>query len=66
MTTRIEAARFILAECTKLGIRVGTDGTELVIGPPRGMPRETYFSFQRAIAAHRDEIIEIVWREGWQ
>jgi hypothetical protein len=27
------------------------------------MPRESYFSFQRAIIAHRDEIIDIVMRE---
>ena len=64
MTTRIEAARFILAECVKLGLQIGTDGCDLIIAPPRGMPRESYFSFQRAIIKHRDEVISIIMAEG--
>ena len=63
MTARTEAARFILAEAAKLDLRIGTDGHDLLISPPRSMPSESYFSFQRAIVAHRDEIIEIVMRE---
>jgi hypothetical protein len=66
MTPRVEAARFILAECAKLDLRVGTDGCDLIFAPPKGMPRESYFSFQRAVIAHRDEIIDILMREGVQ
>jgi hypothetical protein len=67
MTTpaRIEAARFILDEATKLGMRVGTDGSEIILGPPRGMPHETYFCFQDAIRAHYAEVINIIMTEGW-
>ena len=62
MTTRVEAARFILAECAKLDLRIGTDGCDLT--PPRGMPSESYASFRRAIIEHRIEIIAIVMAEG--
>ena len=54
----VEAAAFILREATKLGLSIGTDGCDLIIAPPRGMPRESYYSFQRAIIEHRDEIID--------
>ena len=66
MTTRIAAARFILAECVKVDLRIGTDGCDLIIAPPKGMPRESYFSFQRAIIKHSAEIIDILMREGVQ
>jgi hypothetical protein len=64
MTARERAALFILRECAALDLRVGTDGHDLLISPPRGMPNESYFSFQRAIVAHREEIIEIILRGG--
>ena len=64
MIDRVAAARFILAECIKLDLRIGTDGCDLIIAPPKGMPRESYFSFQRAIIKHRDEIIDIIMLEG--
>jgi hypothetical protein len=66
MTTpaRIEAARFIIAECKRVDLKVGTDGHELILAPPKGMPRESYRSFSRAIIAHRPEIIAILMREG--
>ena len=41
---RIEAARFILAECKQVDLRIGTDGCDLLLAPPRGMPRESYRS----------------------
>jgi hypothetical protein len=63
MSARSEAARFILAESAALGIRVGTDGCDLIIAPPRHMPRDSYFSFQRAILEHHDEVIEILLQE---
>jgi hypothetical protein len=61
---RTEVAAFILREAAALGMRVGTDGCDLVIAPARGMPSASYFSFQKAIIEHRDEIIDIVMREG--
>lgn len=66
MTARAEAARFILAECAKVNLRIGTDGHDLILAPPRGMPRESYFSFQRAIISHRPEIIDLLIQEGAQ
>jgi hypothetical protein len=64
MSTRTETARFILREATAHGIRIGTNGCDLIIAPARGLPRASYFSFQRAIIAHRAEVIEIIMREG--
>lgn len=61
MTT---AAAFILDAATAAGIKLGTNGDELVIAAPRGMPRESYFSFQRSILAHREEIIGIILDEA--
>jgi hypothetical protein len=61
---RVAAARFILREAAALGICVGTNGCDLIIAPAPGMPRASYFSFQRAIVEPRDEIIDIVMREG--
>jgi hypothetical protein len=62
MTAREKAARFILTEAAKLDLRVGTDGVDLILAPPRGMPSESYFSFQRAIIEHRDEVIDLILR----
>jgi hypothetical protein len=64
MNARAQTARFILTEAAKLGIRIGTDGCDLIIAPPRGMPRESYFSFQRAILKHRDEVIAHILAEN--
>jgi hypothetical protein len=64
--TRVEAARFIIAEAIKADLRIGTDGCDLILAPPKGMPRESYRSFSRAIVAHRAEIIDIIMREGVQ
>jgi hypothetical protein len=62
--TRAEVAAFILREAAALGMAVGTDGCDLIIAPPRHMPRESYFSFQRAIIAYRNEIIDLVLAKG--
>ena len=59
-TDRIAAARFILDEAKACGMHIGTDGDDLLIAPPRGMPRESYFSFQRAIIEHRAEVIDTI------
>ena len=57
-------ARFILDAAVAAGIRVGTDGDELLLAPPRGMSHESWFSFERAIIRHRVEIIKIIMREN--
>jgi hypothetical protein len=59
-STRVEIARFILEECAKVDFRIGTDGSDLILGPPRDMSRESYRSFQAAILAHADEIIDAI------
>jgi hypothetical protein len=59
---RAEVAAFILREAARIGLCVGTDGCDLIIAPARGMPRESYFSFQKAIIAHRDEVIDLILR----
>jgi hypothetical protein len=61
---RAEVAAFLLDEARKLDLRVGTDGHDLIIAPPRGMPSESYFSFQKAIIEHRDEVIDIIMRKA--
>jgi hypothetical protein len=66
MTPRTEAARFILAEARKLGIRVGTNGTDdLVVLAPLRIPRATRDTFEKAVIEYEAELIEIVWREGF-
>ena len=64
MTTRIEAARFILAEAEALGMSVGTNGTELLLSAPLRIPRESRRTFEDALQAYRAEVIEIVMPEG--
>jgi hypothetical protein len=65
MRTRVETARFILAEAEALGIRVGTNGTDdLVMLAPLRIPRASRRTFEIALEEYRAEIIEIVWREG--
>lgn len=59
-TRRERAALFVLREAQRLDLRVGTYGCDLILAPPKGMSRESYFSFQRAIIAHRDEVITLI------
>jgi hypothetical protein len=59
-TLRERTALFILREAQRLDLRVGTDGCDLILAPPKGMPRDSYFSFQRAIIAHRNEVITLI------
>ena len=55
---------FILKEAAAAGIKVGTDGSELIFYAPRGMPRESRRSFQDAIFKHYDEIIALILAEN--
>ena len=46
------------------GIKIGTDGDGLLLLKPREMPRETWFSFERALAEYQKEIIRIILQEN--
>jgi hypothetical protein len=56
-------AAFVLRAAADAGIRVGTDGKELLICPPRGMPRASYWSFRHALVEHLAEIIALIEAE---
>ena len=59
-----EIARFILEEATALGIRIGTDGTELVMLAPMRVPRETRRWFEIKLDEFGAEIIDFIQREN--
>jgi hypothetical protein len=64
MSARDEAAAFILAEATALGIRIGPDGDDLVMLVPGRIPCASRWTFEIALENYRAEVIEIVMREG--
>ena len=64
MTTRAEAAAFILDEALKLGIRIGTDGTELLMVAPLRVPSESRRTFEDALQTCRAEIIAHIIAEN--
>jgi hypothetical protein len=57
-SARAEAAAFILREAAALGIRVGTDGTEVIMLAPLRIPYACRRAIEDAIFAHKLEIIE--------
>jgi hypothetical protein len=57
-------AAFVLDTAIKAGIRLGTNGDELLISPPRSMPNDSWSSFGRAIEEHREEIIALILEGG--
>jgi hypothetical protein len=59
-----EIARFILEEARSHNVRVGTDGPDLLIGAPPGLPRAVWIAFRDAILEHRDAIIDHIQRAG--
>jgi len=59
--TDTATAAFVLRAATDAGILLGTDGH---VSPPRDMPNDSWSSFGQAMAEHRDEIIELIRREG--
>ena len=63
-TPRTEAARFILAEATALGMSVGTNGVELLLSAPLRVPRESRRTFEIALHEYRAEVIGIIMAEG--
>jgi hypothetical protein len=62
--TRAEIAAFILREAAALGMAVGSDGCDLVLAPPHGMPKASFLSFRRAILEYRNEIIDHIFGEA--
>jgi hypothetical protein len=58
------SCQVLLREAATAGIKIGTDGVELILFKPREMSRESWFSFERAIVARRDEIISIIQGEN--
>jgi hypothetical protein len=62
--TRKKTAAFVLREAVAHGVIIGTDGNELIMGPPRGMPRESWRSFQDALIAFMPEIIAQIEAEN--
>ena len=55
---------FILREAQALGIRVGTDGTELVMLAPMRVPREVRRQLELALDEYREEVIDLIQREN--
>jgi hypothetical protein len=58
--SRKQAAEFILREALAAGIRVGTDGKEVVMMAPLKIPIASRRTFETAILAHQDEIITLI------
>jgi hypothetical protein len=61
---RADHARFILDAALALGIRVGTDGEELVLVAPLKVPRETRRWFETKLDEFRAEVIDFIQREN--
>jgi hypothetical protein len=62
--TRAETAAFILAEAAKLDLRVGTDGTELLLVAPLRIPFASRRTFEIALENYRAEIIAQIIAEN--
>jgi hypothetical protein len=58
--SRKQTAEFILREALAAGIRIGTDGTEVVMLAPLKIPIASRRTFETAIHAHQDEIITLI------
>jgi hypothetical protein len=58
------SAEFILAEAANLGIKVGTDGDELVMLGPVRVPDALQKWFATKLEEFRDEVIDIIQREN--
>jgi hypothetical protein len=57
-----EAARRALAAAVDAGMKVGTDGENLLIGSSLRMPRDEYFALQDRLIEHQAEIIALLER----
>jgi hypothetical protein len=60
----LRAAAFILHAALELNIRIGTDGSELVMIAPLKVPRETRVWFEKKLDEFREEIIDFIKKEN--
>lgn len=58
-------AAFLLAEAAALGIKIGTDGTGLVMLAPGQLSRETVEWFYRRLSEHRTDVIAAIEEDVW-
>ena len=63
-TSSDAVASALLHGAAAAGIKIGTDGDGLLLLKPREMSRETWFSFERALAEYQKEIIRIILQEN--
>jgi hypothetical protein len=59
-------AQFVLKAAADAGIKIGTDGTDLILAIPPRLPSEVRRSFEQAIAQHEREIIALILAENEQ
>ena len=64
MTSAAARAAFVLNEARRLNIRVGTDGDDLLIATPRGLPHPVYISFRDALLDQREAVIACILAEN--
>jgi hypothetical protein len=57
-------ARLILTEASALGIRISTDGDDLVMLASVRVPGETRRGFERKLEEHRAEVINLIMAEA--
>ena len=57
-------AAFILREAQALGIRVRTDGSELLALMPVQVPRETRLWFETKLYEYKAKVIEVIQRDN--
>jgi len=57
-------AAFVLREARRLNIRVGTDGDELLVVTPRGLPIPVCVSFSSALSDLREAVIAHILAEN--
>jgi hypothetical protein len=60
----LRSAAFILHEAQALGIRIGTNGDDLILVAPLKVPRDVRRWFEKKLDEFRAEIISIIQREN--
>jgi hypothetical protein len=62
--TRIATAKIILRAASNLGVKVGTNGIELLMLAPARIPTETRRWFEAALDQHRAAVIAVIMAEN--
>jgi hypothetical protein len=57
---RESAALFLLREALALGIRIGSNGDDVLMSAPLRIPRERRLSFEAAIQEYWHEIVALI------